>query len=126
ESRRPQRSRCAERPLDRSSLSSPLSEQTNWRGAWPIMSRTSSTLLLTLTLLVGMALGVALDRGGPFVAAQASIPATSPEPSGPANTAATAPATALSAARDTATKPGSEDELYRQLDAQYEQFRKVD
>jgi serine protease Do len=81
------------------------------------MSRTSSPLLLGLTLLTGVGLGVAIDRGGPFVAAQATIPAPAahPEPSAP-------PVTAEGEGQP---KASGEDELYRQLDQQYERFRHV-
>ena len=61
-------------------------------------------------------LGVALDRGGPFVSAQATRTATAPETGRPPpSPAATAQA-----------KASDEDEaLYQQLDRQYEQFEHV-
>jgi serine protease Do len=82
------------------------------------MSRTSSPLFLGLTLTFGVALGIVLDRGHPFVAAQATTPAARPELS--ANT--TTPAVAVA---DGQAKASSEEELYRQLDRQYEQFRQI-
>src|SRR5690242_2071733 len=83
------------------------------------MARTSPPLLLGLTLMVGVAVGVALDRGGPFVAAQATTPAARPELSAPAAAPAAAPG------RDLHARASSEDGLYRQLDQQYEQFRQI-
>src|SRR4051794_4540314 len=60
------------------------------RGDWSKMSRTSSPLFLFLSLTMGVVLGVALDRGRPFVAAQAAKPAARPELSAPSTTTAVA------------------------------------
>jgi len=81
------------------------------------MSRTSSPLLLSLTLTVGVALGVVLDRGRPFVAAQVANPTARAELSGPASAAV--------AIADSSAKSSSDEDLYRQLDRQYEQFRQI-
>ncbi|MBV8077757.1 MAG: trypsin-like peptidase domain-containing protein [Planctomycetaceae bacterium] len=78
------------------------------------MSRDSSSLALFATLVVGIVLGVALDRGGPFVSAQA--------------TRRTAPETASSVptrARDAQARGGEEEALYQQLERQYAQFEHV-
>src|SRR3954453_19252602 len=69
----------------------------------PNMSRTSSPLFVVLTLTFGVALGIVLDRGHPFVAAQATPPAARPELS--ANT--TTPAVAVA---DGQAKASSEEE----------------
>src|SRR5262245_1651880 len=91
--------------------------------AWRLakMSRTVSSLLLGVVLLVGVILGVTLERGGSFVAAQ--VPVAAPGARAELSTPATPPATAI--ARETQGKASSEDDLYRQLDRQYEQFRHV-
>ncbi len=83
------------------------------------MARTAPPLLLGLTLAIGVALGVALDRGGPFVAAQATGAAARGEPPVPT------PAPVQAESRDSRPKPSTEDELYRRLDEQYEQFRHI-
>jgi len=83
------------------------------------MSRSSSPLLLFLTLTIGVAVGLMVDRGRPFVAAQTAAPAARPDLS----SATTPPAVA---AADIPTRASSENELYRQLDRQYEQFRHID
>src|SRR4051812_26030912 len=85
------------------------------------MSRSNSPLLLALTLTIGVGLGVVLDRGRPFVAAQVPVPSTRQEASGASSGSG---ASAL-AGVDGATKASSEEELYRHLDRQYEQFRQV-
>jgi serine protease Do len=86
------------------------------------MSRSSPPLVLglTLTLLIGIVLGVALDRGGPYLSAQATstTPAARPE-------AGSVPATARPAAHEGPARPGADDDVYRQLDQQYEQFRQI-
>jgi serine protease Do len=87
------------------------------------MSRTAPPLLLGVTLAIGVALGVALERGGPFVAAQAT--ATGPGARAePAAAASTAPPV-LAVPGDSQPKPGDEDDLYRRLDEQYERFRHI-
>ncbi len=83
------------------------------------MSRTASPVLLCLTLAIGLALGVALDRGGPYVAAQATTPALRIEPAAPV----TQPTAAIG--NDSRPTPAAEDDLYRRLDEQYEQFRQI-
>src|SRR3954447_9031100 len=85
------------------------------------MSRPTSPLLLALTLTIGVGLGVVLDRGRPLVAAQVPVPSTRQEASGASSGSG---ASAL-AGVDGSTKASSEDDLYHQLDRQYEQFRQV-
>jgi serine protease Do len=77
------------------------------------MSRPTSPLLLFATLSVGLILGVVLDRGGPFVSAQATSTAR------PAPPAVSPPAGAVQ------PKASSDESLYEQLDRQYEQFQHV-
>jgi serine protease Do len=77
--------------------------------------------MLCLTLGIGVALGVALDRGGPFVAAQATGPALGARAEGGA--AAGQPVLAI--ARDSRPQPTAEEELYLRLDEQYERFRHI-
>jgi serine protease Do len=81
------------------------------------MSRSPAPLVLGLTLVVGVALGVALDRGGARMAAQATGPGARAEPA-----AAPAPPALV---RESRAKPASDDDLYRRLDEQYEQFRQI-
>src|SRR5262249_55559741 len=87
-----------------------------------VMSRSSPPLVLglSLALLIGIILGVALDRGGPYLSAQATstTPAARPEAGPP-------PATVRPAAPGGPARSGSDDEVYRQLDQQYEQFRQI-
>jgi serine protease Do len=78
------------------------------------MSRAIRPLLLFSTLVTGVLLGMLLERGGPRVSAQAAktvrgeaVPASNP--------AATAPQ----------PKARSEEDLYQQLDRQYELFHHV-
>jgi serine protease Do len=78
------------------------------------MSRSSSSLLLLATLTTGVTLGVALDRGGPFLSAQAGKPAASDPAPPPVGASTSAQGKAL-----------SEDALYQQLNRQYEQFQHV-
>ena len=68
------------------------------------MSRSPSPLLLVATLTLGVAAGVALDRGGPYVSAQATR-GNHTEPT----------ATALVASREAPAKPSSETDLYQRL-----------
>jgi serine protease Do len=76
--------------------------------------------LLGLTLATGVALGVALDRGGSRLAAQATVP------DGRAGaSAATVQPPAVAVARDQRVRPASDDDLYHRLDEQYEQFRQI-
>lgn len=90
------------------------------------MSRTSSPLLFGLTLILGVLLGVAFDRGGPFVAAQGKIPGVRPELSGHTNATTIATPTAHpTTGGDAQVKASSEDDVYRQLDRQYELFRQI-
>jgi serine protease Do len=84
------------------------------------MSRSPAPLLLGLTLGVGVTLGVVLDRGGARIAAQATATA----PGARAQPAAAAPP-ALAIATDGRARPASDDDLYRRLDEQYEQFRHI-
>jgi serine protease Do len=84
------------------------------------MSRTSSPLLLFLSLTVGVVLGVVLDHGRPFIAAQATTPGARPGAELSASSA-----TPVVAIPDGQAKASSDDDLYRQLDRQYEQFRHV-
>ncbi len=78
------------------------------------MSRCSSSLALFATLLGGIVLGIALDRGGPFASAQATRTAH-PKP---ASAAGTRPRAAQAKASD-------EEGLYQQLERQYAQFEHV-
>jgi serine protease Do len=83
-------------------------------------------LCLTLALLVGVALGVALDRGGPFLAAQATHPhptVASAERPEPVSGGSAGPSRAGDA--EAQVKPGSDDDLYRQLDEQYQKFHHI-
>ena len=84
------------------------------------MSRTAPPLLLGLTLAIGVALGVALDRGGPFVggAGDGSRPHAPSLRRPPPRRSWRSPATA-------GQNQANEDELYRRLDEQYEQFRHI-
>jgi serine protease Do len=66
-----------------------------------------------------MALGVALDRGGAFLAAQSATPAVRPE------LAAPGPIAVPVVARSTDPKPSSDEDVYRQLDQQYERFHQI-
>jgi serine protease Do len=87
------------------------------------MSRTAPPLVLGLTLALGVALGVALDRGGPYVAAQVAPPAAPTDAEPVASPTAIPPLLAL--APEGPAKPAAEDDLYRKLDEQYEQFRHI-
>jgi serine protease Do len=83
------------------------------------MSRSSSPLLLLLTLTVGVALGLVLERGRPSIIAQTSRPAARSDLS------SSAPAPDAAVAEKSA-KAAGESDLYRQLDRQYELYRQVD
>src|SRR5688572_536137 len=72
------------------------------------MARTRTPLVLLATLTLGVFLGVAFDRGGPYVAAQA----TRPPLAGP-----TAPAGAVSPG--TTAQIRSEEADYQRLARQY-------
>jgi serine protease Do len=61
---------------------------------------------------------VALDRGGSRIAAQATAPAARAE-------AAPASPPVVAIAHDGRAKPAGDDDLYRRLDEQYEQFRQI-
>ena len=78
------------------------------------MARTRTPLVLLATLTFGVFLGVAFDRGGPFVAAQATRP---PLP-GPA-------ASAGAASPGTTAQVRSEEADYQRLARQYEQFQHI-
>jgi serine protease Do len=80
--------------------------------------------VLGLVLAIGIALGVALDRGGARLAAQATAPASAPPLSPRVGPPAASPAP-LALARDGGAKPAGDDDLYRRLDEQYEQFRQI-
>jgi serine protease Do len=80
------------------------------------MSRSSSSLLVALTLVTGILLGVLLERGTPFLSAQATAPPNAS--SVPAARSATTPA--APSARAT-----NEDALYEQLARQYAQFEHI-
>ncbi len=78
------------------------------------MARTRTPLVLLATLTFGVLLGVAFDRGGPFVAAQATRP---PLPGPPASAGAASPGTTA--------QVRSEEANYQKLARQYEQFQHV-
>ena len=79
------------------------------------MARTRTPLVLLATLTFGVFLGVAFDRGGPFVAAQV----TRPPLAGPA-------ASPGAASPGTTAQVRSEEANYQRLARQYEQFQQVD
>jgi serine protease Do len=68
---------------------------------------------------MGVALGVALDRGGSFLAAQSATQAARPE------LAAPGPSSTPVIARSSDPKPSSDEDVYRQLDQQYERFHQI-
>jgi serine protease Do len=85
-------------------------------GDLPIMSRTSSPVVLFGVLLSGILVGIAVERGERFVAAQATgVPR-----------AASAPAQAPPAAALPEHRPVGEPAIYDELARQYEQFRTID
>jgi serine protease Do len=81
------------------------------------MSRPNSPLLVVGTLSAGVLLGILLDRGGPFVAAQATATA---RPSAAPAAASTAPPV-----NEFPAKASTDESLYTQLDRQYEQFQQI-
>ena len=78
------------------------------------MARTRTPLVLLATLTLGVFLGVAFDRGGPFVAAQATRP---PLPGPAASAGAVSPGTSV--------QDRGEEADYQRLARQYEQFQHV-
>ena len=92
------------------------SSRLSRRGDWLIMSRLlPRSLLLADTLGAGIVLGIALDRGGPFVSAQATSDGRASSP----------PSVAGLGRGPRRPKASDEDDLYQQLDRQYEQFQQV-
>ena len=84
------------------------------------MSRSRSPILLLAALTAGVTLGIVLDRGAPYLSAQAT---SSPRPAPPAAPpSANAPAASGSSVPAKAT---SDEGLYDQLDRQYEQFQQI-
>lgn len=73
--------------------------------------RTSPPFFLVVVLVSGVAMGVALDRGGTFLVAQvAGVSRTQP---------------VAKTAEPAVSKEANEDAIYRQLDRQYEQFQHI-
>src|SRR3990170_4466677 len=98
-------------PRSRSRLLSSLASERR-----PVdMARTRTPLVLLATLTFGVFLGVALDRGGPFVAAQVT---RSPLPGTAASSADVSPAAAAQVRKEEAD--------YQRLARQYEQFQHID
>ena len=78
------------------------------------MARSSSPLLLALTLVTGALIGVLLDRGSPYISAQS-----------PRNGQTSSPIAAASPSPAASARGASEDVLYAQLAKQYTQFEPV-
>jgi serine protease Do len=84
------------------------------------MSRPNPPLLVVATLVLGVLLGVLLDRGGPFLSAQATAtarPSATPAPAPAVNTP--------SSVNEPQVKASGDDSLYAELDRQYEQFQQI-